>query len=534
MDAISRIAQMLEDESTHKRMAAAVVLGELKPKDASVVAALSKAAADPSEGLAAAALSALGQIGSVKALPVMLEALTRSGDVRKEAARALSALGEEALPAVKERLKDAAPDVRAAVAEALDLGGGKQSFEIALEGLRGQAWEAANRVTLSLRQEIKALKANDRKPLATQLEKFLGLKRVQEDETAVRAALKLLGFLELESAADTLLAHLGVKHPSAVRAEAATALRFAFPEGPSRKGLRKLMELLEDSDALVARGARDTLTVWPIGADLAPDLAEATQSADAEVALWAIARLGGMGGAAAEKTLVPVAAGKDRTRAQAAARAIAALPNGAALLAQALAEADEEVGAQVLAEALQPLARKLDKKQLAGLTKAGAKDLRAALAVARRKLEPVRDADPDAWAATLRDGADALQKKDPARAEALYQILSRSPVALAEDRYAYAKLLLVRSSQDPHPRARQRDPALLELQKLITDGFALTKVVLKDKALSDAHRYYLGFHFAESHVPDEQTVGFELLEAAAQGKGKLAKAAKNKLKLLDA
>ncbi|HEX4620615.1 MAG TPA: HEAT repeat domain-containing protein, partial [Myxococcaceae bacterium] len=136
MDAIGRIAQLLKDESIHKRMAAAVVLGELKPKDASVVSALVEAAKDPSEGLAAAALAALGQIGSMKALPVMIESLGRSGDVGKEAARAVGALGEDALPAVKEYLKDAAPEVRAAVAGAVDIRGGKQSLEIALEGLR--------------------------------------------------------------------------------------------------------------------------------------------------------------------------------------------------------------------------------------------------------------------------------------------------------------------------------------------------------------------------------------------------------------
>lgn len=535
MDAVARIAQMLEDESTHKRMAAAVVLGELKPKDAAAVTALCKAAKDGSEGLAAAALAALGEIGSMKALPVMLESLARGGDVQKEAARALSALGEGALPAVRDYLQDAAPDVRAAIAGAVQVSGGKQSLEIALEGLRGQPWEAANRVTLSIRQEVKELKEAERKALYKQVEKFVGLKRVHDDEVALRAALKVLGFLELPDTADTLLSHVSSRQASAVRAEAATALRFALSGGPTRKALRRLMELLEDEDPAVARAARDTLTVLPIAEELGADLAECTQSQSAEVAFWAITRLGGMGGKVAEKTLVPVAAGKDRARAQAAAKAIAALPEGARLLAGALVDAEEEVGAQVLAEALQPVAKSLAKKEIAALLKAGAHDLKKSVAVARRKLEPVRDADPEAWAETLRDAAKASGKKDAARAEVLYGMLSRSPLATPEDRYALARLLLARSSRDPHPKARQRDPGLLELQKLATEGFPLAQTLQKDKSLDDEERYYLGFHFAESHVPEEQAVGYDLLEAIAQtGKGKLKKAAKNKLALLEA
>jgi HEAT repeat protein len=534
MDAIGKIAELLKDESIHKRMAAAVVLAELKPKDASVVSALVEAAKDPSEGLAAAALAALGQIGSMKALPVMIESLSRSGDVGKEAARAVGALGEDALPAVKEYLKDAAPEVRAAVAGAVDIRGGKQSLEIALEGLRGQSWDTANRVTLALRQEIKDLKEADRKSLLKQVEKFVELKRVQEDETALRAGLKVLGFLELPDATETLLAHVSSRKATSVRAEAITALRFASAGGPTRKALRRLMELLEDADTLVARSARDTLTVLPLSPELAEDLAECTTAANPEVAFWAITRLGGMGGKVAEKALVPVASGKDRTRAQAAAKAIAALPEGEKLLAAALADADEEVGAQVLAEALQPLSKKLSRKEIAALLKAGTKDLKDSVALARRKLDPVRDADPQGWVEAIRGAAEAQVKKEPGKAEALYALLTRSPLGTPDDRYAYAKLMLARSSKDPHPKARQRDPALQELQKLATDGFPLAQTLGKEKSLDDEDRYYLGFHFAESHVPEEQGVGYDLLEALSKkGKGKLAKAAKNKLALLE-
>ena len=80
--------------------------------------------------------------------------------------------------------------------------------------------------------------------MRTQVEKFLAKKKSAEDEPAVRGALKMLGYLELAETQDTLLGYLGAKQSPAVRVEATTALRFALATGPSKKALRRLMELL--------------------------------------------------------------------------------------------------------------------------------------------------------------------------------------------------------------------------------------------------------------------------------------------------
>lgn len=123
-------------------------------------------------------------------------------------------------------------------------------------------------------------------------------------------------------------------------------------------------------------------------------------------------------------------------------------------------------------------------------------------------------------------------KKDPARAEAIGQMLGRSMVATPEDRFGLVVNQLAHSSLDPHPRARQRDPALLELEKLHKEGFKIGDAVHKDKKLSDEARYYLGVHFAEKQTFELKNIGAEILEGLAEGKGKIAKAAKNKMKLL--
>ncbi|MCC6336820.1 MAG: hypothetical protein IT380_22860 [Myxococcales bacterium] len=540
MDAIERIVKLLDDESPRKRIAAAVVLGELKVKDGAVVSRLVQMGKDPVDAYAEAAVEALGQLKALKGLPVMLDALGRGRELSAKARVAIAELGEEALPELRSRLEGATPEARAVLSQLLPAVGGRQSFEMALEGMRGQPWDAINKVALSVRAEARGMSEAERKVMRTQVEKFLAKKKTAEDEAALRGALKTLGFLELLDTQDTLLGFLGVKQPPAVRVEAATALRFALAKGPSKKALRRLMELLADPDALVARAARDTLTVLKIGAEFSDELAELCGSKDVDVAVWAIRHLGalatsekGAAGKLAAKTLLPVAAGADRTRAEAAAKVLAELPGGESLLAEALGQAEDETGAQVLVDVLAPLATKLPKKDVKALLAAGERNLAKSLAVARRQLEPVRAADPEAWAEVLRAKVKALAKKDSARAEAIGQLLGRSTVATPQDRFGIALQQFAHHSFDPHPRARQRDPALAELERLHKEGFKVAEALTKDKKVSDEARYYVGVHFAEKPQFELKNVGAELLEDLAQGKGKIAKAAKNKMKLLE-
>ncbi len=534
MDVLKQIAGLLDDESPRKRIAAAVVLGELRVKDPAVVSRLIAMAKDDVEAFAEAGIEALGAIGSTKALPVLLDALGRGRHLQPIAAKAIAALGPEVLPDIRSKIEGAAPEVRAALSQLLPAVGGRQSFEMALEGMRGQPFDMVNKVALSVRHEAKSASESERRVMRTQVMKFLEKKKTAEDEPALRGALKVLGYLELPETQDALLSYLGKREAVPVKVDAITALRFALGAGASKKAIRRLMELLEEPDALVARAARDTLTVLKMGPEFSEELAELCTSKDVDVALWAIARLGILAGESklAVKTLLPVARGGERLRAEAAAKVLATLKGGEALLVEALSDAEEEVGAQVLAEVINPLSSKLSKKDVAALLKAGAAQLGKAFAVARRQLEPVRNADPHAWADALRDKAKALAKKDEARSDAIVQLLMRSSMATADDRYGYAVQALSRSPMDPHPQARRRDPAVGELEKLLENGFPLVKRLEKDKAVSDEGRLYLGFHFVEAMQPEAKGFGAALLEqVAGKGKGKLAKAAKNKLKL---
>jgi hypothetical protein len=519
MDAIDRIVGLLGDESPRKRIAAAVVLGELGVKSAAVVAALSEMAREELSALAEPAIEALGKLSARSAVPVLLQALERR-DLARAASAAISALGEDALPALREKIAGASPEVRAALSGLLPAVRG--SFSMVLEGLRGQHWDAVSKLALSMRPMARTAPPAERKSMAKQAAAFV--KKAREDEPALRGAIKILGYLELPETAALLETFLSPKTDTAVRVEAITALRFALGEKPAAKPLRALMRLLEEPDILVARAARDTLTVVP-GVSTA-DLVRLAEAKSAELALWAIERLRTAGAA---RELAALAGGAHRARAEAAVRALAVLPGAGPILVAALASVEEEAGAHALAEALERV--ELSARELSKLRAAGAASLKKSFAIGRRQLEPVRRADPQGWAELLRE---AVKKtSDPARAEAISELLARSSWASPQDRFTHASLLLRRSPLDPHPRARQSDPALLELEKLAADGFSVADALAKDRAATDEARYHAGFHFAEHASAEVRAQGISLLEElAGRGRSKLARAAKNKLGLL--
>ena len=102
-------------------------------------------------------------------------------------------------------------------------------------------------------------------------------------------------------------------------------------------------------------------------------------------------------------------------------------------------------------------------------------------------------------------------------------------LGLGEDahRYRLASLSLAESALEP--RGRRSDPALRWLAELADRGFDVVGALSKDRSVSLEALYYVGFCFLE----DDLGGGEELLELVVQkgGRKKIAKAAKNKLKL---
>jgi len=242
---IDRITHMLESDAPERRIAAAIVLGDLGAKGLKVVRALAANLADGNHTLQRHTLDALARIGAKRALDEILPLLaSRDADVRASAINALVSVGEQIVPKLNARLSTAQHDERVALERVLAQLGGKEAFGALFAGLEAADEEEAAAAAVAMRSRARDADGRQRRSYLTQLEKVLQkqAKRKQPSAAVVRAAVKMLGYLEDERALPTLLKHaVSKKQPASVRQEALIAMRFAH-EG--RKPDAKLVSAL--------------------------------------------------------------------------------------------------------------------------------------------------------------------------------------------------------------------------------------------------------------------------------------------------
>jgi hypothetical protein len=558
MSEVKKIAKLLDNDDPKVRVAAAIVLGELRTKDPAALKGLVAMATGGEAPLQVPALDALARIGAPKALAELLPLLSGGPkDVRHAAARAIAGMGEGIVGPLRARAEIAGAEERRHLSEILAELSGKDAFSALLDSLLVQDEETARSAALQFRHRIREADAKARRAYVSQVERFLSSKPAQAAPAARAAALKILGYLEDEKAIPTLLAHAtGKDQPATVRQEALVALRFALgrrfgakeaasPAGGKKKASKKkapakgqdtsalagkLLEILETAEPAVARAARDTLAGVALPARFAGRLEKLARHPDPDRARFAIERLGGLGGEGALKVLSELLAKGDRAHAELAAEAIAARPDAGPTLARALLAAKDPDRAWIIARILGPHAESLDKRTRGRLLAEATRRLSEGDRGWEAPLQVARAGDPKAAAEALRDLAEKLRKsKNPDRALTLFRLLGRSEHASADDRYVLASLELRASRRDLQPGARLRDAGLQQIRELLDDGYDVAAAMRRDRALGLEEKFYAGFHFVEAEHP----LGEELLEEVLKkgGRKKIATLARNKLKL---
>jgi HEAT repeat protein len=537
MSEVGKIVALLKNEAIEKQIAAAIVLGELKAKGPGVVEGLGEVLGSGVPLLQVHALDALSRVGAKKALPQIFPLLSGGSDeVRRAATRAIASIGEDVVPAIKQKMATASPEERRALDAALAELGGKDAFSALVKGLASSDAEAAKAAALAVRTQIKGADGNKRRSYLAEIERFLeAQKKKGGSPGAIAAAVKILGYLEDEKTVTTLLQYANddKAHPS-VRQEAIIAFRFALAsEKPSAKVVDTLVKAAEAPDRALAQTALHTLGSLQVGEDTAKRLEKLALHADFDRARFVLELLGRMGGQEAAKVLTKVLTqATDRRYAEAAAGGLTGKEDAVPALAKALLETTNPDRAWVLRNVLRPTAKKLSPS----LRKQVLEEAMARLGKGERNyeahLDVARDADPDGVATALRDLAQKLRKKDENKARVVLGILCKSDRATDEDRYLLASLELARSNRDTRPASRAGDESLRILGNLLRHGFDVAKALRKDRQIDLEQLYYVGFHFCEEGHP----LGDELLEEVVKkgGRAKIAKMAKNKLALSEA
>jgi hypothetical protein len=552
MSDVDKIVRLLATDAVEKRIAAAIVLGEISAKGAHVVDALTGTLDSGIALLQRHALEALARAGAKRAVPKILPLLAaREDDVRRAAVAALVGIGQEVLPTLRTRMSAASPDERRSIDAVLAALGGKDAFHTLLEGMAASNAEAAKAAAIAVRQKVKDADARQRKSYLLETEKFLAKQASNGGNAgAIAAGIKILGYLEDEKAIPLLVGFArGSGAAPAVRQEALIALRFVLGKhtADAKKVVQALVEAAEDSDRSLAQTALHTLAGLTLTADAMKRLERLAAHPDLERARFVLEMLGRAPGAEPARVLVGVlAATKDKRRAEIAAACLlehgddAALPSpspgsgpvrgdAVAPLVKALLDAQDVDRAWLLRNVLRPSAKRVPAALRKTLLDAAIQRLSAGDRGGEALLAAVRDADATGAADALRALSQRMRRSAPDKAIAILRLLSRSEGCTDDDRYTLAAAELAKGAHDTRPAARAGDEALRLLGTLLDRGVDVGAQLRKDRSLELDHLYYVGFHFAEAGHP----VGEELLRVVADkgGRTKIGKMARSKLSL---
>ncbi|HET9992952.1 MAG TPA: HEAT repeat domain-containing protein [Kofleriaceae bacterium] len=365
------------------------------------------------------------------------------------------------------------------------------------------------------------------------------------------ALLRLIGYLARPSTQSLLLKYADADEPRPIRLAAIAGLRRIVATSEA-KGTEKVIETLIDyadsDDFAVAQSAVDTLRGARIPESLAKAFAGLAKSKNVAAQKLAMERMPAGGGASAVKMLIEALGGDDPTARDAAARGLAKAPESVMPLVKALLDTDDEQIARRYAgvirshrgnvsnaaiEQLVDRLRELSEKSTKGKAEADA------ILVERVLGELIADVAPHKHVEMLFERAKRLRKAGkPVEAFGSLKPLMRSradlDAAIDDDQRFFLAMLSLEVAGEGIVRSTHADdPVFAQFAVLAAKGYPVAKQLAKSNDITDEILYGLGFRLIESGDASNEELGAELLQGIIdeRPRSKLAKAAKNKLKL---
>jgi HEAT repeat protein len=363
--------------------------------------------------------------------------------------------------------------------------------------------------------------------------------------------LRLIGYLARPSTQSLLLKYADVEEPRPIRLAAIAGLRRIVAQSEAKgteKVIETLIEYADGDDYAVAQSSVDTLRGARIPESLAKMFAGLAKSKNVMAQKLAMERLPAGGGASAVKALVEALGGEDPTARDAAARGLAKAPESVLPVTRALLATNDEqiarrytgvlrahrghISNQAIDELVERV-RELMDRHLKGKATADQLVLERVLA------ELIADVAPAKHVELLFERAKRLRKAGkPVEAFGSLKPLLRSradlDAAIDDDqRFFLAQLSLEAVGEGMLRSMRADDPVFAQFARLAAKGYPVAKQLAKNGDISDEQLYALGFRLIESGDGSNEELGAELLQGIIdeRPRSKLAKAAKNKLKL---
>ncbi|MFT3693403.1 MAG: hypothetical protein QM831_09715 [Kofleriaceae bacterium] len=365
------------------------------------------------------------------------------------------------------------------------------------------------------------------------------------------ALLRLIGYLARPSTQTLLLKYAADDEPRPIRLAAIAGLRRIVATSEAKgteKVIEALIEFADGEDLAVGQSAVDTLRGARIPESLSKRFAALAKSKNVSAQKLAMERLPAGGGASALKALVEALGGTDPTARDAAARGLSKAPEAVMPVVKALLDTEDEQIARRYAgvirshrgnvsnsaiEQLVERLRELSEKSTKGKAQADS------ILLERVYGELIADVAPAKHVEMLFDRAKRLRKAGkPVEAFGSLKALLRSradlDAAIDDDQRFFLAMLSLEAAGEGIVRSTHADdPVFAQFAVLAAKGYPVAKNLAKNSEVTDEAIYGLGFRLIESGDASNEELGAELLQGIIdeRPRSKLAKAAKNKLKL---
>ncbi len=436
----------------------------------------------------------------------------------------------------------------------------KSAIERASEANRelGKAWTRAQKAAADaekLAKKTKSAKGAKAKPNGTNGHHAAG-DPLRDPEVAkgmaeLGALLRLIGYLARPSTQSLLLKYADLEEPRPIRLAAIAGLRRIVATSEARgteKVIEALIEFADGDDLAVAQSAVDTLRGARIPEGLAKLFGSLAKSKNSAAQKLAMERMPAGGGASAVKALVDALGGDDPTSRDAAARGLSKAPESVLPVTRALLATKDEQAARRYAGVLRSHRGNVSNQAVDELVERvrehmdvhfKGKATADQIVLERVLAELIADVAPARHVELLFERAKRLRKQGKA-VEAFGSLKpllrSRADIDTAiddEQRFFLAVLSLEAAGEGLIRTTRTDDPVFEQFSRLAAKGYPVAKQLAREKDVSDEALYALGFRLLESGDGSNEELGAELLQGIIdeRPRSKLAKAAKNKLKL---
>jgi hypothetical protein len=585
------ILDLLESDRVDLRAAAATVLAAVGKQDRTVQTALTDRLGDQDVGVRRIVLEGLADMGA-EGIAAKLVPLLRDHDaiIAERAAQMLAQQGASAEGALRKEVasgpvparrvmaqlllhRGTQPAVDAVLDQLADGEFGEQALQLVRAELDGGNEKLANQIEKSA-----VVRANE---VGKELRKAWGKAQptpakksakkpngngngnghaeadplrdpeIQRLVSELGALLRLIGYLARTTTQKLLLDFAASDEPRPIRLAAIAGLRRIVAQSEA-KGTEKVIETLidyaGDEDLAIAQSAVDTLRGARIPDSLAKAFAGLAKSKNVAAQKLAMERMPAGGGASAVKALVEALGGDDPTARDAAARGLAKAPEAVLPVTRALlATKDEQIARRytgvlrshrghVSNQAIDELVERVREYMEAHLKGKASADQ---IVLERVLAELIADIAPARHVELLFERAKRLRKSGKSiEAFGSLKPLLRSradlDAAIDDDQRFFLALLSLEAAGEGILRATHADdPVFEQFARLAAKGYPVAKQLAREKDLSDEALYALGFRLIESGDGSNEELGAELLQGIIEERprSKLAKAAKNKLKL---